>query len=137
MSKVLYINNITLPKEVYFEDLTSTLSFSQKDENDPSSVGLVQYYYKDMLVGSASIKGTKTLDMNSIDISNIPTRKKDTDSVERKIATVPRDPLIKYENGQFILNPSFIKYMIFFVSTLIGIFMITLIHSNRKQRRYK
>lgn len=128
---------ITLPKEVYFEDLTSTLSFSQKDENDPSSVGLVQYYYKDMLVGSASIKGTKTLDMNSIDISNIPTRKKDTDSVERKIATVPRDPLIKYENGQFILNPSFIKYMVFFISTLIGIFMITLIHSNRKQRRYK
>ena len=128
---------ITLPKEVYFEDLTSTLSFSQKDENDPSSVGLVQYYYKDMLVGSASIKGTKTLDMNSIDISNIPTRKKDDGSVERKISTVPRDPLIKYENGQFIINPSFIKYVILFISTLIGIFIITLIHSNRKQRRYK
>ncbi len=128
---------ITLPKDVYFEDLTSTLSFSQKDENDPSSVGLVQYYYKDMLVGSASIKGTKTLDMNSIDISNIPTRKKDTDSVDRKIATVPRDPLIKYENGQFIVNPSLIKYVIVFISTLIAISLITLINANRKQKRYK
>ena len=125
---------ITLPRDVYFEDLTSTLTFSEIDENDPYSVGMVKYYYKDILVGSASIRGTKTLDINSIDISNIPTRQKDTDEIGRKLAVVPRDYLIKYEGGQFIVNPQFIKYLIAFGITLIVLFIILFNLGNRNKR---
>lgn len=138
---------VTLPYNVKFEDLRKKVNFKEKLQNDVNSLGIVSYYYKNNLVGKASIEHFSTKDLTKVDISNLTssgliyrTNKKEVEKPnERNKYT---SPIYRNAKGHIAISPSILKVCGIVILILLIIFGLLIlrakyIYKKRKEKYLK
>ncbi|MDO5564841.1 MAG: hypothetical protein Q4F88_06410, partial [Eubacteriales bacterium] len=127
-------SSVTLPIDLKFSDLTKVLSFKETNPNDLNSLGVIKYYYDNVLVGIASIVGFQTKVITNVDITNlsasgyISTAIINNTNQENTIDN-PSSPIYRNKDGKLIISASIYKVFIYIIILIICALLFLILRS--------